>query len=350
MSGEAVEGPEEGREEAEAPEALRPPLSPVPGPEANLWRRLLWIMGEAEWVPRRGWNDFHRYAYATEADVVDSLRKLFVRAGVMWAWEPIRPEGGFERRERRTQSGVTYVTEMAVEFQFVNADDPSEVRKFVVYGEGEDPSDKGLYKAYTGAIKYALMKSFMVPTGDDPELASAGDRPAPNDRRESGPPPSSGGKGGRPPKDRGKARRTESPPASSTVRKPANPPSEELAPMTPEDRKKVRSYVLGRVAQLRPLADSLTADQRDAAITSAEIAADPEASDANLRSAGRRLRKIASDLALPELPKRQEAPAAPPPSPNPPPPPEVPEGAPEAPDWTDEDDDGNPTLGLDGGS
>jgi hypothetical protein len=36
-------------------------------------------------------------------------------------------------------------------------------------GEGQDAGDKGPYKAMTGAQKYALMKTFMIPTGDDPE-------------------------------------------------------------------------------------------------------------------------------------------------------------------------------------
>src|SRR5699024_6730814 len=34
---------------------------------------------------------------------------------------------------------------------------------------GQDAGDKAVYKAITGATKYALMKVFMIPTGDDPE-------------------------------------------------------------------------------------------------------------------------------------------------------------------------------------
>lgn len=36
-------------------------------------------------------------------------------------------------------------------------------------GYGDDAGDKGIYKALTGAVKYALMKQFLVSTGDDPE-------------------------------------------------------------------------------------------------------------------------------------------------------------------------------------
>ena len=37
------------------------------------------------------------------------------------------------------------------------------------YQAKEDAGDKGIYKAIAGAQKYALMKVFMIPTGDDPE-------------------------------------------------------------------------------------------------------------------------------------------------------------------------------------
>ena len=36
-------------------------------------------------------------------------------------------------------------------------------------GSGQDAGDKGIFKAISGAQKYALMKAFMIPTGDDPE-------------------------------------------------------------------------------------------------------------------------------------------------------------------------------------
>ena len=37
-------------------------------------------------------------------------------------------------------------------------------------GQGADKGDKGMYKAFTGGLKYFLMKMFMLPTGDDPEV------------------------------------------------------------------------------------------------------------------------------------------------------------------------------------
>jgi hypothetical protein len=38
-----------------------------------------------------------------------------------------------------------------------------------VPGEGLDGGDKATYKAMTGALKYALLQTFLIATGDDPE-------------------------------------------------------------------------------------------------------------------------------------------------------------------------------------
>lgn len=37
------------------------------------------------------------------------------------------------------------------------------------YGQGMDYGDKAIYKSYTGALKYFLLDTFMISTGDDPE-------------------------------------------------------------------------------------------------------------------------------------------------------------------------------------
>ena len=37
------------------------------------------------------------------------------------------------------------------------------------YGVGQDSGDKGIWKAVTGAIKYIMTSTFLIPTGDDPE-------------------------------------------------------------------------------------------------------------------------------------------------------------------------------------
>ena len=45
-----------------------------------------------------------------------------------------------------------------------------------VAGEGADPADKSVCKAMTSALKYALLQSFLIATGDDPENDCGGSR------------------------------------------------------------------------------------------------------------------------------------------------------------------------------
>jgi hypothetical protein len=47
-----------------------------------------------------------------------------------------------------------------------------------VAGQGLDTGDKAPYKAMTGALKYALLQSFLLSTGDDPEDDRANSRAA----------------------------------------------------------------------------------------------------------------------------------------------------------------------------
>jgi hypothetical protein len=56
--------------------------------------------------------------------------------------------------------------------------DVAETSKWV--GEAFDRSDKSLYKAYTGALKYYFANTWHVPTGDDPEA----DKTKPTDKPE----------------------------------------------------------------------------------------------------------------------------------------------------------------------
>jgi hypothetical protein len=52
---------------------------------------------------------------------------------------------------------------------FINADCPEEKIESFYYGYGIDTQDKGIGKAISYAVKYALLKQFCLETGDDPE-------------------------------------------------------------------------------------------------------------------------------------------------------------------------------------
>ena len=56
-------------------------------------------------------------------------------------------------------------------YRFVNIDNPAEFIEIETLGDGVDPQDKASGKAQTYADKYALLKCYKIPTGDDPDQA-----------------------------------------------------------------------------------------------------------------------------------------------------------------------------------
>ena len=134
----------------------------------SLVKKLAEVMSEVKRVPKNGFNKFHKYQYATESDVSDLVREELAKRSVMLFPSVI----SHESREHKNRSGSTeYISTIEMEFTFVDGES-GETMAFKTVGEGQDAGDKAYYKAMTGATKYALMKVFLISTGDDPEADS----------------------------------------------------------------------------------------------------------------------------------------------------------------------------------
>lgn len=144
-------------------------LEMVPPPKKSLVAKLAEIMGEVEHVAKRGRNENFRYDYATEADIAAAVRSEMAKRSVMLipsvqatTWDSIPTKSG----------GVLKLCTLTVLFRLMDGDS-DQVIEYTVLGQGSDSGDKATYKAMTGAEKYALLKVFLIPTGDDPEQDSA---------------------------------------------------------------------------------------------------------------------------------------------------------------------------------
>lgn len=140
----------------------------------SLIAKLAKVMSEISRVKKNGVNQFQRYAYATEADLVEEVREKLGLAGIFIfteCVEIIQRETG-----RKTSGGLAIlITRVKVKHTFCDSDS-QEVFELHSYGEGEDSGDKGIYKAMTGAVKYFLAKNFLMSTGDDPEVGNDTDK------------------------------------------------------------------------------------------------------------------------------------------------------------------------------
>lgn len=117
------------------------------------------VVLEVKHVPKRGYNAHHKYDYVTESDMVEALRDSLAKANVVMV-------PSYEHIETiKTDKGL--LVTIRGTFTFTDGTDKYDVRTI---GSGYDiPGDKAVYKAMTGAQKYALKQLFLIPTGDDPE-------------------------------------------------------------------------------------------------------------------------------------------------------------------------------------
>jgi hypothetical protein len=136
---------------------------------SRLIQKLAAVMLSVERVPKRGKNTFHNYDYATEADIVAVVRKELAERHVM-----LMPAVGAQTREPVGEKGEQLII-LEMVFTFVDGE-TGESRSYQWRGAGSDKGDKALYKAMTGAEKYFLLKTFLIPTGDDPEIDSKEDK------------------------------------------------------------------------------------------------------------------------------------------------------------------------------
>jgi len=139
----------------------------------SLYKKLLAVLSEVDRIPKNGHNAHFNYDYVLDADLVDHIRPLMVKHNLLM----------LPNVEETTQNGNIATAKMRYRFIDPETGDSEDV---FFTGQGQDTGDKGYYKAYTGAEKYCLMKTFLVATGDDPERDNDD---APRRKENAKPPP-----------------------------------------------------------------------------------------------------------------------------------------------------------------
>ena len=137
----------------------------------SLITKLAEVMAAVERIPKRGHNDFHNYDYATEADIAATVRAELAKRSVM-----LIPAIVGESRHPVGEKG-SVLTVLEMEMEFLDGETLQSIKK-PWRGYGTDKEDKGGYKAITGGEKYFLLKTFLMPTGDDPEQTTSDERAA----------------------------------------------------------------------------------------------------------------------------------------------------------------------------
>ena len=111
-----------------------------------------------------------KYKAISEEKVTTTVRKELVKQGIVIL--PINQE--VENKELiRTEKSVNMLSSVHVRYRIQNIDDVNDFVEVESNGTGVDTQDKGVGKAMTYSYKYMLLRTFAIPTGEDPDKISS---------------------------------------------------------------------------------------------------------------------------------------------------------------------------------
>ena len=135
-------------------------------------KKLVQVMADCAYIQKSGTNDFHRYKYATAADVLEKVNASLVKHGVAVTAQAEL----IDLREVTTAKGnIERLATVRTTLTLVDSDS-GESMVCSGLGSGQDPGDKASMKACTASLKYAWLMTLAIATGDDPEADSSVDQ------------------------------------------------------------------------------------------------------------------------------------------------------------------------------
>ena len=122
----------------------------------SVYKKIHNIMTSIGIIEKDKTNDFHKYKYASEFAIKKAVHEALVNEKLILQ---------LSEKSHTKEANITTVT---FEYCFIDIETGDKMCG-LFSGSGEDKGDKGLYKAFTGCLKYLLTTTFLIPTGDDPE-------------------------------------------------------------------------------------------------------------------------------------------------------------------------------------
>ena len=129
----------------------------------NIYQKMLEVMKGVSYLSKDDKVEFKNTKYKAISDekVTSTVREKLIEQGLV-----IFPVAQAHRRE-----GTLSIVD--VTYRIVNTENPDEHIDVVSSGSGADTQDKGVGKAMTYAYKYMMLRTFAIPTGEDPDKISS---------------------------------------------------------------------------------------------------------------------------------------------------------------------------------
>lgn len=131
----------------------------------NIYQKLIEVRKSVPYLKKE--SQGHQYQYTGSSQVLASVRAKMDELGLMLVCKVL----GHNLIQGTTSKGAKeFMTELDLEFTWINAENPEEKIVCPWYGQGVDNSEKGVGKALTYAEKYFILKQFNIATDkDDPD-------------------------------------------------------------------------------------------------------------------------------------------------------------------------------------
>lgn len=136
------------------------------------------VMLKVRFIPETGVNQHQKYKYASDEDLLAALQPAMAEEGLCMI--PTACHAVTTEHSDTRSGNKQWRTEVRETFTLMHTS--GETLVVESSGCGVDGEDKGVYKAMTGALKYALRHTFLVPTGEDAERTEPREKPQPTQK------------------------------------------------------------------------------------------------------------------------------------------------------------------------
>jgi len=148
----------------------------------NLFQRISAVMKDVEYLAKDDSVETgggKSYRAISEEKVTSVIRASLIKNGIVII--PVSIEHArtderviaFDKYAKKDVERVNRISSADVTYRIQNIDEPADFILAVSAGTGVDTQDKGIGKALTYAYKYLLLRTFAIPTGDDPDKVSS---------------------------------------------------------------------------------------------------------------------------------------------------------------------------------
>ncbi|MBR3748166.1 MAG: ERF family protein [Selenomonadaceae bacterium] len=131
----------------------------------SISKKFVEVMRDCSHVAKNGSNEFHKYKYATAADVLEKVNASLTKHGLA---SVVTPNILNTQQIATAKGNVENLVTVEVVVTLIDPDS-GETLTIKGLGSGQDSNDKAVAKAQTMAIKYAYLNSLAIATSDDPE-------------------------------------------------------------------------------------------------------------------------------------------------------------------------------------